>query len=79
MELRFLLSVATEPRQGSDVGSGPIDQFKILKSLRGRLTVRIFQVNAGEAVQARGFLHRDASPSTAQGTDHLFSKQMLTL
>ena len=31
---------------------GPIGQFKILKSLRGRLVVRLFQVNTGEAAQA---------------------------
>jgi hypothetical protein len=42
IDLRFprtWVCFTTEPHQGSDVGSCPIDQFKILKSLRGRLAV----------------------------------------
>jgi hypothetical protein len=65
-----VLGFCTEPRHSSDVGSSPIDQSKILKSLRRRLVFRIFQVIAGEATQAL----KDIG-----GPDRLFSKQEIAL
>jgi len=70
---------ATEPHHSSDVGSSPIDQSKILKSLRRRPVFRIFQIIAGEAGRVCGFLHRGASSNTLQGQIVCFGQFAIVL